>query len=96
MMCILWKARQRRLGIDDFGNPLLPGVVVVNRSEDDVPGLVVEDEDPVAVHAALVNALESAVEADVRTGGIIESQRVEEDTPLLGGTASKNRRWWEN
>ncbi|XP_006455448.1 hypothetical protein AGABI2DRAFT_209911 [Agaricus bisporus var. bisporus H97] len=49
VMCIAWKFRQRRLGIDDFGNPVVPptmaepadsGGIVVEVSSD----AVVEDE----------------------------------------------------
>jgi len=89
VMCITWKFRQRRLGIDDFGNPLpdhhgyrpssSPGVY-----SEEVPGLVIsEDDDPAAVSRALAAALESAVETDVRSHGANEIPSVDEETPLL-------------
>jgi hypothetical protein len=33
-MCLLWKARQARLGIDDFGNKLRPTVTMTNGDPD--------------------------------------------------------------
>ena len=39
VMCIFWKLRQRRLGIDDFGHPLEPTIVPTNGADD------AEDED---------------------------------------------------
>lgn len=34
VLCILWKIRQRRLGIDDFGNAIVPSAVeVIQRRE---------------------------------------------------------------
>ncbi|KIY52171.1 hypothetical protein FISHEDRAFT_35884, partial [Fistulina hepatica ATCC 64428] len=74
VMCICWKIRQSRLGIDDFGNPLGSEsssclTRTTSSSGVDVPGLVVEDEEePRAVHAALTAAIESAVETDLRDG----------------------------
>jgi hypothetical protein len=49
VMCIAWKFRQRRLGIDDFGNPVVPlaveGAVESRRIVVDVStDVVVEDE----------------------------------------------------
>jgi hypothetical protein len=38
-MCIAWKFRQRRLGIDDFGHCVVPGV------GGEVPRIVVVAED---------------------------------------------------
>ncbi|GJJ14587.1 hypothetical protein Clacol_008853 [Clathrus columnatus] len=40
VMCLIWKTRQARLGIDDFGNPLGPDVstVTVTGAEPDVSG----------------------------------------------------------
>lgn len=96
VMCLVWKVRQRRLGVDDFGEPLYtytnPGA---SGFDDEVPGLVITDEDPhpVAVRVALANALESAVEEDVRSNGLqrIESLPIEETTPLLRKSKSPER-----
>lgn len=38
VMCLFWKRRQRRLGIDDFGRPLLDGMngqIVVHEPNDE-------------------------------------------------------------
>jgi len=94
VMCILWTFRQRRLGIDEFGNPLAS----LHSSSSDstaegggdagVPGLVAEeDDDPAKMRMVLEAALESAVEADVREEREAE-QDVGEETPLLGSPSS--------
>ena len=88
-MCILWTFRQRRLGIDEFGNPLpfprSTSDLITDEGEGGVPGLVAEeDEDPAKMRVALEAALESAVEADVRE----VREEVGEETPLLGQAAS--------
>ncbi|KAF7290315.1 hypothetical protein HMN09_01289500 [Mycena chlorophos] len=93
-ICIAWKLRQRRLQIDDFGNPLDSSSAARARDpeiaaaaedadeEESVPGLVVgEEEDAVAVRKALESALGEAVAADVREGTELE---IDETTPLLG------------
>lgn len=56
----------------------------------DVPGLVVDDEDAAAVRVALADALELAVEEDVRSGGVrevreipISEHDIRETTPLI-------------
>ncbi|KAG6887193.1 hypothetical protein C0995_000513 [Termitomyces sp. Mi166 len=92
-MCIVFHFRQRRLGLDEFGNPLSGRVVdtatpasegtVVERSDADadVPGLVTtEEEDPRMVRVALARALESATGSDIRAVAQLPS----EETPLLG------------
>lgn len=119
VMCICWKFRQRKLGLDDFGNSLvddpLSGSYLSTTSsiansirhpaaDVDVPGLVVEDEDAAATRVALANALESAVEGDVRSGGVREVREIpihqdDENTPLLNtGKSGKQppapRRWF--
>jgi hypothetical protein len=38
VMCLFWKRRQRRLGIDDFGRPLLDGIndqTIIGRPNDE-------------------------------------------------------------
>lgn len=104
VMCIAWKIRQRKLGVDDFGHPVDQSGSSTPDSEDQVPGLVVEEnEDTLAVQAALASALESAVEDDVRELGITEVQPAagaREDTALLSGQRPNKpeqqpkRKWW--
>lgn len=98
IMCIFWKIRQHKLGIDDFGEPLpytYTNAAAVGY-EDEVPGLVITDEDPdpVSVRVALANALESAVEGDVRSHGIqrVDSLPIQESTPLLPKPKSPERK----
>ena len=91
VMCILWTFRQRRLGIDEFGNPLPPPSAssdsVTEVGDAGVPGLVAqEDEDPVKMRVVLEAALENAVEGDVREREV--EQDVGEETPLLGSASS--------
>ncbi|KAF7291108.1 hypothetical protein MIND_01253900 [Mycena indigotica] len=106
-ICIAWKLRQRRLCIDDFGQPLSgndPSSISatsvpepqdgISIEEEIVPGLVVgEEENVTAVRKALENALGEAVAGDVREG-----TEVSETTPLLseGREASGSTRsaWW--
>jgi hypothetical protein len=91
VMCIIWTFRQRRLGIDDFGNLLsspdsTSNITRGSDSDGGVPGLVAEeDEDPAKMRAALEAALESAVEADLmEESGVRETlEGVGEETPLL-------------
>lgn len=94
VMCILWTFRQRRLGIDDFGNLLSSpdsASVVTGGSDGGVPGLVTEeDEDPAKMRAALEAALESAVEADLMEESVVQEtlEEVGEETPLLAPSSS--------
>ncbi|KAF8075944.1 hypothetical protein FPV67DRAFT_1469828 [Lyophyllum atratum] len=102
-MCILFTFRQRRFGIDEFGNPL-PGSSDSEHShsrppsgdEVDVPGLITgEEEDPAAVRDALAAALELAAESDIRNAEPEEPPS--EETPLLGAgkvTEPKRRTGW--
>ncbi|KAF9463196.1 hypothetical protein BDZ94DRAFT_1289848 [Collybia nuda] len=89
IMCIIWTYRQRRLGIDEFGDPLNNEVAVTHSvvRDEAVPGLVAEEEDnPTAIRMALAAALESAAESDVRSRGVreVEELPIGEATPLLG------------
>ncbi|CAK5278264.1 unnamed protein product [Mycena citricolor] len=105
-ICVAWKLRQRRLHIDDFGEPLPKLHMHSHDSEsggDDpeavssgediiVPGLVVsEEEDAGAVRQALESALGDAVSGDVREGTVVDEQ-----TPLLEGDKGKRKSagWW--
>jgi uncharacterized protein with PQ loop repeat len=66
-MCIIWKFRQSRLGIDDFGHPLdVPEVDLPVTGSDETTALIVG------------SAVESAIEEDVRSG-----VTPGENTPLL-------------
>lgn len=93
VMCIIWKLRQNRLGIDDFGHPL-PGTpeyeeprALPTEHTEEVPGLVTsDDDDPAAVSRALAAALESAVETDLRSiNDEAQGHPANEETPLLAG-----------
>ncbi|KAH9927539.1 hypothetical protein B0H21DRAFT_763138 [Amylocystis lapponica] len=68
-MCLFWRARQRRLGIDDFGKRKddVSSPVSVTRGPDE--GLLVED------------AVDAAVETDVRS--LVDDEQNGEETPLL-------------
>ncbi|KAJ8700953.1 hypothetical protein PTI98_003926 [Pleurotus ostreatus] len=104
VMCIFWKVRQQRLGIDDFGHSLAPPSPSASggstydsnsRGEEEVPGLVTgEGDDPTAVSMALAAALESAVETDLRahSDSRIDAAQAEdsERTPLLGNPTKDN------
>lgn len=80
VMCVMWHVRQRRMGIDDFGDP------IPSLDENSPPVFVTRgpgDGAPVQV------AVEDALESDVRAGhdgvdGVEAGAPVEEDTPLLG------------
>lgn len=45
VMCLLWKARQARLRIDDFGNKIGPEVPIVTVTNSDTDPLEQEVED---------------------------------------------------
>lgn len=99
----MWKIRQGKLGIDDFGHPLGFEAVPQHHAsyEDDIPGLVAGDEEPAAVQRALAAAIESAVEDDVRTANAspVDNEPAGEETPLLGPKASEGsqrRQGWFN
>jgi hypothetical protein len=88
-MCICWKIRQRKLNIDDFGDPLGGGPPPYPSDADDstaevddsefVPGVVTTStEDPIAVRIVLADALESATEGD-----LIPGHEVDEEARLL-------------
>ena len=67
VMCLLWRARQYRLGIDDFGNPLDSSSVLGADSP---------------AQSVLVNAaIEAARESDVRID--VDAEEANEATPLL-------------
>lgn len=92
-MCILWTFRQRKLGVDDFGNPLNRTIESSQSDDcdvDPIPGLVTAGENPVVVRKALARAVESAVGSDLLSGTIVTPYEVEdgEETPLPVGEAT--------
>jgi len=82
VMCITWKVRQSRLGIDDFGHPLgaassLPSTIIVPITHD-------LDED----------VLESPAFEATADHGLVSTN--DESSPLLGGTKHHHEgiSWW--
>lgn len=71
-MCLLWRIRQRKLDIDDYGSPLHPAA----------------PESPVAVTqtpsdgTTIQEAIEDAVDTDVHAGPAADAT-ADEETPLL-------------
>ncbi|TBU22816.1 hypothetical protein BD311DRAFT_704950 [Dichomitus squalens] len=87
VMCIIFRARQHTLGIDDFGRPLTPPPSYPASQEAEAP----------AGTPAVEAAVGDAVHADVRsTHGVDLVGEVGEETPLLREGASGKRRmgWW--
>ncbi|KAG6864190.1 hypothetical protein C0991_011689, partial [Blastosporella zonata] len=97
IMCVVFYFRQRRLGLDEFGNPLPESVsqesfVGEPVDESEVPGLVTDvEEDPRKVGVALARALESATGSDIRAS---VEEDASEETPLLGKVKQENRNGW--
>lgn len=99
-MCISWKVRQHRLGIDDFGNPLHPEFPPSSWSEpyhsetegDLVPGLMTNaTESPAAIRVAQVSTVGAAVETDLRTSHT--TVPLSEQTPLLAQRPGDQSIW---
>ncbi|CCM05384.1 uncharacterized protein FIBRA_07600 [Fibroporia radiculosa] len=88
VMCLLWRARQHRLGIDDFGNPLDPSPALGV----DSPALVIEGpEQGVPVNTVIEAARENDALAD------IAAEEANEATPLLavkGGNSNSGEGWF--
>lgn len=85
VMCLCWKTRQHKLGIDDFGNPLAPV-----QSSLDSPVAVThgpEDGEPVQ------EAVNAAVESDIHN---VDGANATEVTPLLKQDSSKRKQAWFN
>jgi len=97
-MCIFWKIRQRKLNIDDFGNPLGGGPPAYASDVDELPAvpdrhyIFLEgqetipgpSENPNVVHLALANALESAAESNVPSPPLNGLElELDEEAPLL-------------
>ena len=81
-MCIFWKIRQRKLGIDDFGNPI--GEVVAVTSDVDVIAAPsnVETETSDAQGEVTVTVIE---DAEYHAHNLVG-----EETPLLHGHGRRN------
>lgn len=78
-MCIFWKIRQGRLGIDDFGNPVFGGTVTSDATE--------------VITAAPSNVEDAQGEVTVTVMEDAEYHAhnlVGEETPLLRGRGRRN------
>ncbi|PSS29802.1 hypothetical protein PHLCEN_2v2698 [Hermanssonia centrifuga] len=88
-MCLLWRARQQKLGVDDFGNPVSLGTVDVDPQMEDSPIPVTQGpEGGVRVE----EAISAAVETDMHVGH--EAGTVDEETPLLKKDAAERQVGW--
>lgn len=82
IMCLCWRARQHRLRVDDFGNPLEPSSVVDGSTES-----------PVTV---TLTTPEAAIETDVRVEGANEETPLLVKGSNADGTrTSKWFTWWQ-
>ena len=95
-MCIMWRRRQHKLGIDDFGNPLNP-----TPAEEDP--LLQESSVPVtrlpSGGVPVRQAVDAAVQDDIREESSPESTtpvEPHEETPLLkkDDTDGADRTWF--
>ncbi|KAH9917998.1 uncharacterized protein B0H18DRAFT_1032697 [Fomitopsis serialis] len=93
IMCILWRARQHRLHIDDFGQPLDASSALLASSDGPIEVARGPEDAPL-----LQTAVEDAVEHDVRAETENESEDANEEAPLLKGRKEKRghalRRWF--
>jgi hypothetical protein len=105
VLCILYKLRQRRLSVDDFGTPLHPGANEIEETPASAPALpdtgVPLTAGPETPGVAIADALGAAVERDVRTPGVIRAQSVqpipvvaEESAPLLANPEHQGGKGW--
>ena len=89
-MCLMWRKRQHKLGIDDFGNPLgSPSSSPFAEEEEEDP-LLRESPVPVTRYPSggvpVQRAVDVAVHDDIREEGSTPETspvRVHEETPLL-------------
>lgn len=80
VMCIAWKFRQRRLGIDDFGHPL-----------DEDEG---ELESPVAyTDSTQASLVQEAIEDDLNPRATAAAVNGSERDPLIGSRRPKKKAW---
>ena len=84
VMCIIFRARQHKHGLDDFGRPLASSTAAQGEDSYTSSSASVRTPPPVLVEAALGDAVQSDVRSehgvDVVEG---ESTAVSEETPLL-------------
>ena len=83
-MCIIWKLRQSKLRVDDFGNPLDAGY--------DVVGAVTLSGANTETGASLPS---TPAGSDVNEGLLDHSASPSESTPLLPNPGAPQRRWWQ-
>ena len=87
VMCIMWRARQRKLGIDDFGNPIHEP----HHDPDEHPqGSVAPVTQGPAGGVPVREAISAAVQTDVHV------ETAQEDTPLLKKDIGKDKWTWFN
>lgn len=94
-MCIMWKARQHRLGIDDFGNP------IAEHSREPAPASPVSIIQGPRDGTPVQQAVNEAVQTDLRSQETEDDHQAEthephEDTPLLKKDTDGNsgRTWF--
>lgn len=80
-MCILWRARQRKLGIDDFGNPIETAPAA---SDDHIQDSAIPVTQGPTGGIPVHEAVNDAVQTDVH------AQDAQEDTPLLKKDVGKD------
>jgi hypothetical protein len=83
-MCIIWKLRQSKLRIDDFGNPLDAGY--------DVIGGVTLSGANTDSGASLPS---SPANSDINERLLSPATEPSERTPLLPNLDESQRKWWQ-
>jgi len=83
-MCIIWKLRQSKLRVDDFGNSLDAGY--------DVVGAVTLSGANTETGTSLPS---TPAGSDVNEGLLDHSASPSERTPLLLNPGAPQRRWWQ-
>ena len=81
-MCIIWKLRQSKLRIDDFGNPLDAGYDVVG-------GITISGANTDASLASTPDG------SDINEGLLSPATEPSERTPLLSIPDASQRKWWQ-
>ena len=85
VMCIIFRARQHKLGLDDFGRPLADGPAASSSEAG-----TTADAAPAPTTPALEAAVGDAVRADVRSEHGVDVVAGEQ-TPLLPGKQNRAR-----
>ena len=83
-MCIIWKLRQSKLRVDDFGNPLDAGYDVVGAVT--LSGANTETGGSVPSTPA---------DSDINEELLDHSASPSERTPLLPSPGASQRKWWQ-